>query len=233
MLSHYLGTIINIATVIIGSLLGVFLNNRIPKKINQTVMQGLALSTSLMGMKMGLETKNFLLIVISLVLGAIIGELLGIEDKFDQAGQWLEKRFSSDKEEGGSFTKGFVSTSLLFCVGPMAIIGCIENGLTGKYDILLTKAVMDGFASIAFASTLGIGVLFSALSIFFYQGGLTLLAGMVKDFLTEPVIREMTATGGVIIVGLGMNILGITKVKVGNLLPAILVVVILASFFSH
>lgn len=231
MLVNYLGTLINVGTVIAGSLLGVFLNSRIPNTINQTVMQGLSLCTMLIGIKMGMETQNILIVVLSMVLGGIAGELMGIEDKFEKIGAWLEEKFGSKEEGSGNFIKGFVSTSLLYCVGPMAVLGCIENGLTGKYEILLTKAVMDGFASIAFASTLGIGVLFSALSILLYQGSLTLLASVVKDFLTQPVLREMTATGGVLIIGLGLNILGIAKVKVGNLLPSILVAIILSSLF--
>jgi len=227
-----MGTIINVATVVFGSLVGVFLNNRLPKNINHTVMQGLALSTALIGIKMGLETRNLLIVVLSLVIGGIIGEILGIENKFDQLGKWLEGKFDSKEKGSGNFTKGFVSTSLLFCVGPMAIVGCIENGLTGKYDILLTKAVMDGFAAMAFASTFGVGVTFSAGSIFAYQGGLTLLANLVKSYLTDPVVREMTATGGVLIIGLALNILEIVKVKVGNLLPAILVAIFISMLLS-
>jgi len=227
-----MGTIINIGTVVLGGLVGVFLNNRMPQNINYTVMQGLALSTALIGIKMGLETKNLLIIVLSLVIGGIIGELLDIEEKFDRMGRWLEERFDSQEKGSGNFTKGFVSTSLLFCIGPMAIMGAIENGLTGKYSILLTKAVMDGFAAVAFASSLGIGVVFSSLSILVYQGGLTLLASLVKDFLTDPVVREMTATGGVLIIGLALNILGIVRVKVGNLLPSIVVAIFMAMLFN-
>lgn len=232
MLEHYLGTIINVGTVILGGLVGVFLNSRMPQNINHTVMQGLALSTALIGIKMGMETNNLLVVVLSLVIGGIIGELLDIEDKFDQIGRWLEERFDKQEKGSGNFTKGFVSTSLLFCVGPMAIMGAIENGLTGQYSILLTKAVMDGFAAVAFASTLGIGVVFSSLSILAYQGSLTLLASLVKGFLTDPVVREMTATGGVLIIGLSLNILGITRVKVGNLLPAIIIAVFMAMLFN-
>jgi len=227
-----MGTIINIGTVVLGGLVGVFLNNRMPQNINYTVMQGLALSTALIGIKMGLETKNLLIVVLSLVIGGIIGELLDIEEKFDRMGRWLEERFDSQEKGSGNFTKGFVSTSLLFCIGPMAIMGAIENGLTGKYSILLTKAVMDGFAAVAFASSLGIGVVFSSLSILVYQGGLTLLASLVKDFLTDPVVREMTATGGVLIIGLALNILGIVRVKVGNLLPSIVVAIFMAMLFN-
>lgn len=228
-----MGTIVNVGTVVLGSLVGVFLNSRLPKNINHTVMQGLALSTALIGIKMGMETQNLLIVVLSLVIGGIIGELLDIEEKFDRMGKWLEERFDSQESGSGNFTKGFVSTSLLFCVGPMAIMGAIENGLTGNYNILLTKAVMDGFAAVAFASSLGIGVLFSSLSVFVYQGSLTLLASLVKNFLTDPVVREMTATGGVLIIGLALNILGIARVKVGNLLPAILVSVFMAMFFMQ
>lgn len=230
-----MGTIINVGTVILGGLLGIFLNNRMPQNINHTVMQGLGLSTALIGIKMGMETNNLLVVVLSLVIGGIIGELLAIEDKFDQIGKWLEERFGKfDRQEKGSgnFTKGFVSTSLLFCVGPMAIMGAIENGLTGNYSILLTKAVMDGFAAVAFASTLGIGVVFSSLSVLAYQGSLTLLASLVKNFLTDPVVREMTATGGVLIIGLSLNILGIARIKVGNLLPAIIIAVFMSMLFN-
>jgi len=227
-----MGTIINTGTVIAGSLVGIFLNSRMPQNINHTVMQGLALSTVLIGIKMGLGTQNILVVILSLVIGGIIGELLDIEDKFERTGKWLEERFDNKERGSGNFTQGFVSTSLLFCVGPMAIMGAIENGLTGEYSILLTKSVMDGFASVAFASSLGIGVLFSSLTVFFYQGSLTVLASLVKNFLTDSVVREMTATGGVLIIGLSLNLLGIVKVKVGNLLPAILAAVFMVMLFQ-
>lgn len=230
-MEYYLGTIINFFLIIAGSLLGIILCNWFPKNVNQTVMYGLALATAMLGIQMGIKSENMILVILSIVIGAVSGELIGIQRFFDRIGALLQKKFSKKNDKSNNFTKGFVSTSLLFCVGPMAIMGSVENGLTGNYTLLLTKSIMDGFASIAFASSLGIGVLFSSFTVLLYQGTLTMLAELVKNILTDDVVREMTATGGILMIGLALNILGIRKVKVGNLLPALFIVVILKIFF--
>lgn len=230
-MEYYLGTIINFSLIIAGSLLGIMLCNWFPKNVNQTVMYGLALATAMLGIQMGIKTENMIIVILSLVIGAVLGELIGIQRFFDRIGVLLQKKFSKKSEKTNNFTKGFVSTSLLFCIGPMAIMGSVENGLTGNYTLLLTKSIMDGFASIAFASSLGIGVLFSSFTVLVYQGTLTMLAELVKNILTDDVVREMTATGGILMIGLALNILGIRRINVGNLLPALFIVVVLKFFF--
>lgn len=221
-----IGTLINVAAIVVGTLIGLVLKQRLPERMSTIAIQALGLVTALVGLKMMLTTQNVLIVLVSMVLGGVLGELLRIEGRLDSFGRRVEDKFS---KEGGTFAKAFVTSSLLFCVGPMAILGALQDGLKGDFTILLTKSGMDGIASVAFASTLGIGVLFSALPIAAYQGGITLGASFLEPYLTSTMINEMTATGGLLILGIAMNILQITRIKVGNLLPAILVAAILAA----
>ncbi|HHY36157.1 MAG TPA: DUF554 domain-containing protein [Firmicutes bacterium] len=222
------GTLINTGTVVAGSIVGILLKNVIPARLSNRVMQGMGLLTIIIGFSMVQEGQETIILLLSLVLGAAIGELLDLDAKLAWIGHTLENRFKGTEDR---FTKGFVTTSLIFCVGPMAILGAIEDGLTGDYTILLTKAIMDGITSIAFASTLGIGVLFSALPVLIYQGGITLLASAVRSLLIPELVAELTAVGGALIIGLGFNILEIGKIKVANLLPALLVPLVLGKYF--
>lgn len=214
-----LGTIVNSAAIIVGTFLGILLKTGIPDKIKHTIMQGIGLSVMLIGLSMAMKTQNAIIVILSLVIGGIIGEVFAIEDRLKNAGEWLEERVGQNQ---GDFTRGFVTTSLIFCVGAMAIMGALESGLTGNHTTLFAKSALDGITSIVFASSMGIGVAFSALPVFIYQGLITLTAASMKVFLTDAIIREMTATGGVLILGIGLNILEITKIKVGNMLPAII-----------
>ncbi|HHW54299.1 MAG: DUF554 domain-containing protein [bacterium] len=222
------GTVINTGTIIAGSLIGILLKNIIPARLSDRVMQGMGLLTLIIGFSMVQEGQETIILLLSLVIGAAIGELLDLDAKLTWIGQSLENRFKGTQDR---FTKGFVTTSLIFCVGPMAILGAIEDGLTGDYTILLTKAIMDGITSIAFASTLGIGVLFSALPVFLYQGSITLLASAVRSLLLPELVAEVTAVGGALIIGLGFNILEIGRIKVANLLPALLVPLLIGKYF--
>lgn len=218
------GTFINIAAVLIGGTLGLFFGSRIPERLQNTVVAGMGLFTLAMGLQMFLESENQLIVLGALLLGALFGEWLGLEDRLQAFGKILEKKFSKDSEtgEGSKFIRGFMVSSLLFCIGPMTILGSIQDGLTGDYKLLAIKSTLDGFASIAFASTLGIGTLFSALVILVYQGGLSLLATQLSQVITDAMINELTATGGVLLLGLGLsNMLEIKKIRVGNLLPAL------------
>ena len=172
----------------------------------------------LIGLKMAWKEDNFIILICSLAFGGVIGELIRIEDRINGLGKWLEERFS---RSGRSISKGFVTTTLLFCVGSMALVGSLESGLTGNHDTLFAKSVLDGLGSIIFSASLGIGVLFSAASVFFYQGCITMGASFLKQFLTGPVISQMSAVGGLLIVAMGFNMLDIVKIKVANLLPAI------------
>jgi hypothetical protein len=179
-----------------------------------------------MGLQMFLKSENQLIVLGALTIGALIGEWLMIEDRLQASGQILEQRFSKDSEagSGSKFVRGFMAASLLFCIGPMTILGSIQDGLTGDYNLLAVKSTLDGFASIAFASTLGVGVMFSSLVILIYQGGISLLAGQLSSIVTDSMMNEMTAAGGVILLGLGIsNLLEIKKIRVGNFLPALAV----------
>ena len=217
-----IGTIINVAAVIIGGTVGTLLGDRLDPRLRSTAMDGLGLVVLVIGLQSALGTQNVLIVLASIVVGGAVGARLGIEDRLEALGRYLEKRFTSADDRASSrFSKGFLTASLVFCVGPMTILGSIQDGLTGDFRTLAVKSLLDFFAGIAFASTLGPGVIFSAVTVLLYQGGLTLLAAGVRDWLTEPMIREMSAAGGVLIMGIGVRLLELKPVPVGNLLPAI------------
>ncbi|NLN17452.1 MAG: DUF554 domain-containing protein [Firmicutes bacterium] len=217
------GTLINAILVVLGSLIGLALRKRLPERYGKTLMQGIALFVLFIGGQMATETAQPLIPLISLALGSILGEFLMIEDRLEAFSLQMERRFGRGD---ALFAQSFVGSSLLFVVGPMAIIGSINDGLQGDYSLLLAKSIMDGFSAIAFASTMGIGVLFSAITILVYQGGLTFAAIVARDFFTPAIIAEMTATGGMIILGLGINMLELRRIRVGNLLPAIPIAIV-------
>jgi len=216
-----LAAIVNAIVVILGGLLGLGLGGRLREEHTQTVVNGLGICTVVIGMTSAIATANILIVIICLVLGTIVGEALKIEHRLDTLGDWLKARVA--KNGGGRFTEGFVTASLLFCVGSMAIMGSFDAGLRGDYNTIFAKSALDGVMAVTFAATMGVGVLFSSATVLIYQGALTLLAGLVEPYLSAPVITEMSAVGGVMIIGTGMNILGLTKnrIKVGNMLPAI------------
>jgi uncharacterized protein len=219
------GTIVNTGAILAGSLIGLAAGKRIPERIKTILMQTLGLSTLLIGLQMALSAREVIPIVGSLLLGALTGEVLRIEDYLEKIGHWLKKRARSDSS---TFVDGFVTASLLYCTGAMVIVGAIQDGTTGNATTLYIKAMLDGVASIAFASTLGIGVIFSAISVFLVQGFITLLASNLA-FLQEPVIlNAITSTGGLLIVAISINLLNMAKIRIGNLLPALLYAVLLA-----
>ena len=221
------GTLINIITVILGGTLGTFLGARLPDKIRETIMHGLGLLTLVIGLQMALTTRNVLIVLASILFGGILGEMLGIQNGLDALGRNLERRFARGGEEG-TFTRGFVTASLVFCIGPLAILGSIQDGLLGDYNLLAIKSTLDGFAGLAFASTLGIGVAFAALTVLVYQGGISLLAILLGSAIGSvtretPWVIEMSATGGVLILGIGLLLLDLKQVRIANLLPAVLI----------
>jgi uncharacterized protein len=228
-----LGTIVNGLAIIIGSLIGTKLRN-IPEKVKVTVMQAIALAVIIIGVGMGLKSENFLIVIGSLAIGAVLGERWDLEDKLNRLGKWLELKTGA--KEQGSFAKGFVTATLIYVVGAMAIVGALDSGLRNDHAVLYTKSLLDGFSAILFTSTLGIGVLFSAFPVMIYQGTIAILATQITQFVPQEImdafIVEMTATGGVMILAIGLNILGITKIRVANLLPAILVVAVIVSLLS-
>ncbi len=222
-----MGTIINVITILIGGTIGLLLRRRFPERISETALQVMGLFTLLVGINMALQGKDLIMVLISLALGAMIGEWINIEDRLDKFGAWIERRLQINE---GSPAKGFIYASLVFCVGSMAIVGSITDGVKGDYSILFTKAMMDGIISIPFAAGMGIGVLGSALSIFIYQGSLTLLARQLQPLFSPLVIQELTSVGGVIVMGIGINIMGIKKIRVGNFLPALLLIIIICLY---
>jgi len=217
------GTLINVAAVIVGSVIGLVLHSRVPKKITAIAFQGIGLFTLFLGVTMAMKTSNFLVMIFSIVVGSIIGELVGIEELIDRFSVWLKGRLKHGDEK---FSEGFVVSSLLFCMGSMAILGAIEEGLGGTPDLLLAKSLLDGFSSIVLSSSLGLGVLFSTIPLLIYQGSLTLFAGSLQPYLTEMIIDELSSVGGLLLVGLGISILEIKKLKIINMLPSLIVVVI-------
>ncbi|MFH1446864.1 MAG: DUF554 domain-containing protein [Chloroflexota bacterium] len=219
-----LGTLINVVTVLIGGALGTLIGSRLSNKIRETVVAGLALFTIAYGVMSFLDTNNPLIPLGSLILGAILGEWWKFEDGLAKIGEFAKEctknLFLSDISL--HFVEGFVTASLVFCIGPMAILGSIEEGLTGDYSMLAIKAIMDGFAVIVFASTLGLGVLFSAIIILIYQGSISLLAGLLSTGFSEAMITEMTAVGGLILIGIAVSsLLEIRKIRMGSFLPAL------------
>lgn len=225
------GTIVNVIAIFLGCSVGFILKSKFPEKIGKIIMQALGSASLLIGMQMALKASNILLIIFSLVIGGIIGELVGIEEGLERFGEKIRSRFKGNTASE-RFVEGFITASLLYCVGSMAIMGALKEGLSGNPDILYAKSLLDGVTSIAFTAAMGIGVLFSTIPVFLYQGGITLLARLIKDFLSPEVINEMTAVGGILILGIGFGLLEVKKIKVGNLLPAILVAAILATIFS-
>lgn len=219
------GTLVNTTTVIVGSGIGLWVGHRLPENIKRIVLQAMGLVTILLGIQMALKTESVLILIGSLVLGGITGELLKIEEALENVGEYLKKKV---KSESGNFVLGFVSASLLFCVGPMTVVGSLEDGLFGKADLLYIKSVLDGFASLILSSGLGIGVFFSFLTVLIFQGSLTLLGNQLEFILREDIITEMSAAGGLLIVGIGLQLLEIKKIKVANLLPTLIYAVILA-----
>lgn len=218
-----LGTIVNVLTIIVGSFLGYFMRNGIKEEYKTTIMDGLGLTVLIIGISGSIKTENILLVIASIVIGSIMGEMIGIEKRLDNMALGLEKRFGKGDS---NFSKGFITATLVFCVGAMAIVGSLEAGLTGNYQTLFAKSILDGVAALIFASTMGIGVVFSVIPLFIYQGGITLLSTVLKDVFTPLVINEMSAVGGVLILAIGINLLGIKKIKIGNMLPALLVPIV-------
>jgi uncharacterized membrane protein YqgA involved in biofilm formation len=199
------------------------LGNRFPERLQRIAIQSVGLFTLTVGLKMAFgarDIKESIIVLISLAFGGIIGELLDIESFLERLGDALKKRTSSNT---ATFTQGFMAASLLFCVGPMAITGAIEDGIKGTYNILLTKSIMDGISSVVLSASLGIGVIFSSLTVLGYQGILTVLASMLGNVLPESSVNCITVAGGLMIIGIGINLLGIGKIKVGNLLPGLLI----------
>lgn len=230
-----LGSFLNALLIVIGALMGRVFKN-IPEKTKETALSIIGLAVAVLGIQMSFKSENFAIMIISLVIGVIIGEWIDLDKSFNRFGSWVQAMLNKGKSKGAGndqIAEGFVTASLIFVIGSMAIIGALDSGLRNDHDVLITKGIIDGFTSIILASTLGLGVLLSAFPVFIYQGGIALLAGVISSFIPEVAldmfIQEMTATGGVMIMAIGLNIAGLTKIRVANLLPAILIVGIIVT----
>jgi uncharacterized protein len=234
------GTIINVVAILIGGGLGLLVGGRLPDRLRQTVMAGMGLFVLAIGVQMFLKTQNSLVVLGSLVIGIIIGEWMRIEDGIHWLGRWLETRVMPQGGEQADhalrqerFVRGFFTASLLFCIGPIAILGSIQDGMAGNYQLLAVKSVLDGFASVAFASSMGVGVLFSALPILLYQGGISLAAAQINSFVTQPMMNEMTATGGVLLMAIAISsLLEIRQIRAGNFLPALIIAPLIVAILT-
>lgn len=213
-----LGTIVNFFAVLAGGLIGVNIKHGLKDNYKKIIMDGLSLVVIVIGLTSALDSNNILIVIFSVVLGSLLGEVLKIDKRLNTLGDTLEQKLGRGD---ANFSKGFVTASLIYCVGAMAIVGSLESGLTGNHSTLFAKSVIDGITAIVFASTLGIGVAFAAFSVLAYQGTITLLASLLNNVLTDTVTIEMSAVGGLLIIAIGINILGIKEIKVSNMLPAI------------
>jgi uncharacterized membrane protein YqgA involved in biofilm formation len=221
------GTIINIATVLLGGSIGLFFRRSLSDRFRNTVVQGIGLFTLALGFKMFLETENPLISLVSILMGGLLGEWWNIESRIEKVGVSLQSRFSKgdhEEDQGSLFVKGFLTATLLFEIGPITILGAIQDGLFGDYSLLAIKSVMDGFAALALASTLGMGVLFSVLGVLVYQGAISLLASQAQAILQDSMVAEMTAVGGILLLGLAIgSLLDLRRIRTGNLLPALVI----------
>jgi uncharacterized membrane protein YqgA involved in biofilm formation len=233
-----LGPVVNALAVVVCSLAGCFLIKGIPERFEDHIRKAIGLVTVYVGIKGALDNQNILLLVMSMVIGAVIGELINIDKWMNRFGQWAERKLRTNNAEtlegapsisGGekkqrhSFSKGFVSASILFCTGSMAIVGSMQSGLQGNHDILFAKSILDGSLSLVFGASMGIGVVFSAVSVLVYQGAITLASQAVSGYLTPEIIREMSAAGSLVIAGIGFNFFGVKEIKVANLIPAVFI----------
>lgn len=215
-------TVINVALILLGSVIGLAFRGKIPERLTRAITCALGLCVLLIGISAAMETNSTLCVIVCMVLGTLLGEWIDIEGKMDKVGNALKTKVAA-KGDNARFSEGFVNAAVLYCVGAMAINGSLAAGLKGDWSILVSKGVIDGVTSITFAAAMGVGVMFSVLPLFVYQGGLTLLASVIGPYLSDALVAEMSAVGGVIIIGIAVNMLalGREKIRVGNMLPAI------------
>lgn len=216
-----LGTIVNALAIVAGSLLGLVFSKGIADNYREIIMNGVGLAVVLIGIKGALVSDSLMVVIFSVILGALLGEAAKIESRLEAFGRFLESKVASKSSDTSSFARGFVTASLVFCVGSMAIVGSLESGLTGNHQTLFAKSVLDGVTSVIFASAMGLGVMFSGAAVFLYQGLITMTAVVMKSVLVPETIGQMTSVGGLLIMAIGFNMLKITTIRVGNLIPGI------------
>ncbi len=218
-----IGTLINCLAIILGSAVGLLLRRGMKESISKTVMQGVGLSVILIGVTGAIKTSNTLLVILSMVIGGVIGAWINIDERMNQLGDWAQKKLTRDDSENNTFAQGFVTASLVYCVGAMAVVGALDSGIRGDHTTLIAKAALDGVTAIVFTSSLGIGVMLSAVPVFIYQGAIALLGNAIAPLLSDIVVTEMSAVGGLLIMAIGINMALDKDIKVANLLPAILI----------
>ena len=222
-----IATFVNCGVIIVGCIIGLFIKGGIPERFNKIIMNGLALCAMFIGFSGALEGNNTIITIVSMAVGALIGELIDIEEWLNKLGETIQAKLDKGDGKESRIAEGFVNASLLYCVGAMSIVGALQAGLSGNYDTIYAKTVLDGVSSVIFSASMGIGVIFSSVTVLLYQGGITLCATFLSGILSQAVIAEMTAVGSLMIVGLGLNLLEVTDIKIANLLPGILVPVVL------
>ena len=222
-----IATFVNCGVIIVGCIIGPFIKGGIPERFNKIIMNGLALCAMFIGFSGALEGNNTIITIVSMAVGALVGELIDIDKWLNKLGETIQKKLDKGNGKESKIAEGFVNASLLYCVGAMSIVGALQAGLSGNYDTIYAKTVLDGVSSIIFSASMGIGVIFSSVTVLLYQGGITLCASFLSGILSQAVIAEMTAVGSLMIVGLGLNLLEVTDIKIANLLPGILVPVVL------
>jgi uncharacterized membrane protein YqgA involved in biofilm formation len=223
------GTLLNVITVLIGTAMGLFFRHRLNEAFKSIILQGVGILTLVIGLQMALKTESILIVLTSVLLGGLTGQLLKLDAKLDLIAGRLKHRFA--RKNDMFFSEGFITASIIFCVGPMTILGSINDGLRGDIDLLALKSVLDGFTAIALSASFGIGVLFSVLTIIIIQGGITVSAALIDRLLNNFMINEMTAVGGVLIIGIGLIILDIKKITVTNFLPALVYAPLIAAVY--
>lgn len=231
-----LGTLVNALLIIIGAIAGRLLKG-IPENMKQTVIGAIGITVTLLGIQMGLKSSNFVLIIICIVFGAVIGEWIDIDKGLNKLGQFIEKKFGSKASQGGGIAQGFVTSTLIFVIGAMGVLGALNSGLQNDHELLISKGIIDGFTAVILSATLGIGVLLSAFPVLIYQGLIALFATQITKIVPEAALelflQEMTATGGIMIIAIGLNLLGLTKIRVANLLPSLVIVGIAVAFIYN
>jgi len=227
-----IGTVVNALSIIVGALVGIIIKTGLPKRLKEIIMQAIGLSVIIIGLSGTLQgiyyvehqgklgSEHIMLLIFSLIIGGVWGEIINIEEKLEKMGGWFQNRLS---QKEGNFAQGFITASLMYCVGAMAIVGALEDGLAGDPSILFSKSILDGVTAVIFAASMGPGVALSALPVLVYQGGITLLSGAIKPLLTEIVISQTSLVGSVLIMAIGLNLLELKRIRVGNLLPAVFI----------
>lgn len=230
-----MGTIVNAAAILAGAVMGLVLRKGLPERWQETIMQAIGLSVMVIGIQMAMKTNNIIIVIISLVTGSIIGEYFNIDKTLNRFGSWIGAKLTKDNDKNsaaGIIGQGFVATSLIYCVGAMAIVGSIQEGLTGDASTLYAKSILDGITAIIFAANMGVGVALSALSVAIYQGMITLLAGSMEAIMTPVLLAELTATGGILIIAIGLNMLKLVQIRIANMLPAIIAAGFVTELFA-